>query len=162
MWYGKWTDSKTVLRAIFLRFRILKKIGKLKVVRRAHEATTRVEGAPYPLGAPPCLVGTSCALRTPFSCTILLLVGKNSLYNLPKVLTTVPRQYPLFLFWAVFCRRFGARCHLRSPTKRAMYPTSLLTQTPMGRHLLVVELQMMMTRLILGGKYASQLQYEKA
>ncbi len=46
-------------------------------------------------------MGTSCALRTPFSCTILLLVGKNSLYNLPKVLTTVSRKYPLFSFRAV-------------------------------------------------------------
>ena len=63
---------------------------------------TRVEGAPYPLGAPPYLVSTSCALRTPFSCTIRILVGKNSLYNLPKVLTTVSRKYPLFLFRAVF------------------------------------------------------------
>ena len=61
----------------------------------------RVEGAP-PTGRAPCLVGTSCALRTLFSCTILLLVGKNSLYNLMKVLTTVPRKYPLFLFQAVF------------------------------------------------------------
>ena len=32
---------------------------------------------------------------------ILLLVGKNSLYNLPKVLTTVSRKYPLFSFRAV-------------------------------------------------------------
>ena len=46
-------------------------------------------------------MSTSCALQTLFSCTILLLVGKNSLYNLPKVLTTVPRKYPLFLFRAV-------------------------------------------------------------
>ena len=45
---------------------------------------------------------TSCALWTPFSCTILLLVGKNSLYNLLKVLTTAPWQNPLFLFRAVF------------------------------------------------------------
>jgi hypothetical protein len=29
------------------------------------------------------------------------LVGKNSLYNLPKVLTTVPQQNPLVLFFAV-------------------------------------------------------------
>ena len=30
-----------------------------------------------------------------------MLVGKNSLYNLPKVLTPVSRKYPLFLFRAV-------------------------------------------------------------
>ena len=47
-------------------------------------------------------MATSCALRTLFSCTILLLVGKNSLYNLSKVLTTVSRKYPLFLFRAIF------------------------------------------------------------
>ena len=52
-------------------------------------------------GAPPCLVGTSCALQTPFSCSILLLVGKNSLYNLPKVLTTVSRKHVLSLFRVV-------------------------------------------------------------
>ena len=33
-------------------------------------------------GRAPCLVGTLCASRTPFSCMLLLLVGKNSLYNL--------------------------------------------------------------------------------
>ena len=56
----------------------------------------RVEGAPYPLERSPYLVGTSCALRTLFSCMLRILVGKNSLYNLPKVLTTVSRKYPLF------------------------------------------------------------------
>ena len=61
----------------------------------------RVEGAPYPPGRAPCIVGTSCALRTLFSCTILLLVGKNSLYNHLKVLTSIPREHPLFLFRAV-------------------------------------------------------------
>ena len=30
-----------------------------------------------------------------------ILVGKNTLYNLPKVLTTVSRKYPLFSFRAV-------------------------------------------------------------
>ena len=47
-------------------------------------------------------MGTLCALRTLFSCTILLLVGKNSLYNLPKVLTTVSRKNLLFSLRAVF------------------------------------------------------------
>ena len=46
-------------------------------------------------------MGTSCALRTPFSCTLCILVGKKSLYNLPKVLTLISRKYPLFLFRAV-------------------------------------------------------------
>ena len=32
---------------------------------------------------------------------ILLLVDKNSLYNLPKVLTTISCKYPLSLFRAV-------------------------------------------------------------
>ena len=36
--------------------------------------------------------------RTEDNCTILLLVGKNSLYNLPKVLTTVSRKYLPSLF----------------------------------------------------------------
>ena len=62
----------------------------------------RVEGAPCAPGHAPYLVGTSCALRTPFSCTLRILVGKNSLYNLPKVLTTVSRKNLLFLFRAVF------------------------------------------------------------
>ena len=63
-----------------------------------HEAGRRA----LPPGRAPCLVGTSCALRTLFSCTIRILVGKNSLYNLPKVLTTVPRQNPLLLLRAIF------------------------------------------------------------
>ena len=46
-------------------------------------------------------MGTSCASRTPFSCTLRILVGKNSLYILPKVLTTVSRKYLLFSFRAV-------------------------------------------------------------
>ena len=53
-------------------------------------------------GAPPYLVSTLCAFQTPFSCTIRILVGKNSLYILPKVLTPVSRKYSLFLFRAVF------------------------------------------------------------
>ena len=47
-------------------------------------------------------MGTSCALRTSFSCAILILFGKNLLFNLPKVLTTVSRKYLLSLFRAVF------------------------------------------------------------
>ena len=39
--------------------------------------------------------------REKFSCTIRILVGKNSLYNLPKVLTPVSRKYSLFLFRVV-------------------------------------------------------------
>ena len=46
-------------------------------------------------------MSTSCAFRTPFSCTIRILVGKNSLYILPKVLTPVSRNYPLFVFRVV-------------------------------------------------------------
>ena len=46
-------------------------------------------------------MGTSCALRTPFSCTIRILVGKNSLYILPTGLATISRKYPLFSFQAV-------------------------------------------------------------
>ena len=60
-----------------------------------------MEGAPYPPGRAPYLVGTSCALRTPFSYTTRILVGKNSLYNLLEVLTPVSRNYPLFVFRAV-------------------------------------------------------------
>ena len=56
---------------------------------------------PYPPGHAPYLVGTSCAFRTPFSYTLRILVGKNSLYNLPGVLTPVSRNYPLFVFRAV-------------------------------------------------------------
>ena len=61
-----------------------------------------MEGAPTLTGRAPYLVGTSCASRTLFSCTIPLLVGKKSLYNLPKVLTTVSCKYTLPLFRAVF------------------------------------------------------------
>ena len=60
-----------------------------------------MEGAPYPPGRTPYLVGTSCALRTPFSYTSCILVGKNSLYKLPGVLSPVSRNYPLFVFRAV-------------------------------------------------------------
>ena len=87
--------------AIFISFGIFKNFRKKEVVQKGHEAPTRVEGAPPLLGAPPCLVGTLCASRTPFSCTIRILVGKNSLYILPKVLTTVSRKYPLFSFRTV-------------------------------------------------------------
>ena len=87
--------------AIFISFGLLKNFRKKEVVREGHEASTRVEGAPTLTGHAPCLVDTSCALRTPFSYTILLLVGKNSLYILPKVLTTVSRKYPLFSFRVV-------------------------------------------------------------
>ena len=81
--------------AIFLRFGIFKKIGKVR------SSPGRTQGVHEGGGRAPCLVGKSCALRTPFSYMILLLVGKNSLYNLPEVLTTVPRKYPLFLFGVV-------------------------------------------------------------
>ena len=56
---------------------------------------------PYPPGRTPYLVGTSCAFRTLFSCTIHILVGKNSLYILPKALTPVSRKSPLFSFRAI-------------------------------------------------------------
>ena len=60
----------------------------------------REEGTPPVLRAP-YLVGTLCASRTPFSCMLHILVGKNSLYILPKVLTTVSRKYNLFSFQVV-------------------------------------------------------------
>ena len=41
--------------AILLRFGIFKKLGNLKVVRKRHEESTRVEGVPYPLGMSPTL-----------------------------------------------------------------------------------------------------------
>ena len=87
--------------AIFISFGILKNIRKEEVVREGHEASTRVEGVPTLTGRAPCLVDTSCASRTPISCMLRLLVGKNSLYILPKVLTTVSRKYPLFSFRVV-------------------------------------------------------------
>ena len=86
--------------AIFTSFGIFKNFRKKEVVRKGHEAPTRVEGTPL-LGTPPYLVGTSCASRTLFSCTLRILVGKNSLYKLPNVLTTVSGKYPLFSFRAV-------------------------------------------------------------
>ena len=85
--------------AIFISFGIFKNFRKKEVVRKGHEAPTRVEAPPT--GRAPCLVSTSCASRTPFSCTLRILVGKNSLYILPKVLTLVSRKYPLFSFRAV-------------------------------------------------------------
>ena len=88
----------------------------------------------------PCLVGTSCALRTPFSCTILLLVGKNSLYNLPKVLTPVSREYPLFLFRAVLLQ-IRATCHPRIWKEKAMWLITLQILRSMGMWSIVVGLQ---------------------
>ena len=88
--------------AISLHFGTFKNLWKQEVIREGHEASTRVEGAPTLTGHAPCLMGTSCTSRTLFSCTLLLLVGKNSLYNLPKGLTTVSRKNLLFLFRAVF------------------------------------------------------------
>ena len=101
MWYGKQTDSKTSLMAIFLRFGIFKNFRKQKVIREGHEASTRVEGAPTLTWRAPCLMDTSCVPRTPFSCTLRILVGKNSLYNLPKVLTTVSCKNIMSLFRAI-------------------------------------------------------------
>ena len=91
----------------------------------SNEEATRQEGAPYPLGAPPYLVGTSGALRTLFSCTIRILVGKNSLYNLPKVLTCVSRKYPLFLFRAIFCQGCQGQASCRLPPPPTMRATML-------------------------------------
>jgi len=108
MWYGKKTDSKTTPMAIFISFGIFKNFGNQDVIRERHEASTRVEGAPTLPGRAPCLLATSCASQPPFSCTLRILVGKNSLYNLPKVLITVSRKYPLFSFRAVFCYRSRA------------------------------------------------------
>ena len=87
--------------AISLHFGTFKNLWKQEVIQEGHEASTRVEGAPYPPGRAPYLVGTSCALRIPFSYTLRILVGKNSLYNLPEVLTPVSRKNPLFVFRAV-------------------------------------------------------------
>ena len=66
-------------------------------------------------GAPPRLVATSCAFRTPFSCRILVLVSKNSLYNLPRVLTPVSCNYPLFVFRAVFLTDPGRHVVFKCP-----------------------------------------------
>ena len=87
--------------AIFISIGIFKNFRKKEEVRKGHKDSTRAEGAPTLTGRASCLVGTSCALRTPFSCAILLSVGKNSLYNLSKVLTPVSCNYPLFVFRAV-------------------------------------------------------------
>ena len=80
----------------------------------------RVEGAPYPPGRAPYLVGTSCAFWTPFSCTIRILVGKNSLYILPKVLTPVSRKYPLFSF-RVVSLQIRSTCLPRIRKEKAMW-----------------------------------------
>ena len=61
----------------------------------------RVEGAPYPLGMPPLPRGHLVCPPDSVFLHDTLLVGKNSLYNLLKVLTTVPRKYPLSLFRVV-------------------------------------------------------------
>ena len=96
--------------AIFLRFGIFRKIENKKQSGK----DTRVEGAPYPPGRAPSLVGTLCALWTPFSCTILLLVGKKSLYNLPKVLTTVSHKYLMFFFELFSAKVVKAKHHVVS------------------------------------------------
>ena len=72
----------------------------LKILGTKNTAGGQAPGHEGP-GRAPCLVGTLCASRTPFSCMLRILVGKNSLYILPKVLTTVSRKYPLFSFRAV-------------------------------------------------------------
>ena len=81
-------------------------------------------GAPYPSGRAPYLVSTSCAFRTPFSCTICILVGKKSLYNLPKVLTPVSCKYLLSLFRAVLLQ-IRATCHPRIRKEKAMWMITL-------------------------------------
>ena len=53
MWYGKQTDSKTILMAIFISFGIFKNFRKKEVVREGHKASTRVEGAPRGGGRAP-------------------------------------------------------------------------------------------------------------
>ena len=88
-----------------------------------------MEGVAYPPGRAPYLVGTSCALRTPFSCAILLLVGKNSLYNLPKVLTTVSCKYILSLFRAVFLTYLDRHGVFKCPQCNAPRPLRQLSSS---------------------------------
>ena len=88
-----------------------------------------MEGAPYPWACP-LPYGHLVCPRTPFSCTLRMLVGKNSLYKLPKVLTTVSRKYPLFSFRAVFCCRSRALWHLQAPPRTSF---SRGLSTPISR-----------------------------
>ena len=89
------------------------------------------EGGGRPPGRAPCLVVTSCALRTPFSCTVLLLVGKNPLYNLSKVLTT--DTSPTYLYFLIVpCYYIICFRCLMGFTKHfyIIFGTNLLTQGP--------------------------------
>ena len=99
-------------------------------------ASTRVEGASYPTGHATCLVGTSCALRTPFSCMILIFVGKNSLYNLPKILTTVSRKI-FCLCFELFLPQIRAICRPRIRKEKAMWLITLQTLRSMGTWIIV-------------------------
>ena len=74
-------------------------------------------------------MGTVCALWTPSSCTILLLVGKNSLYNLPKVLTTVSCKYILSLFRAVFLTYLDRHGVFKCPQCNAPRPLRQLSSS---------------------------------
>ena len=100
----------------------------------------RVEGTPYPLGAPPYLVGTSCALRTPFSYTTRILVSKNSLYNPPGVLTPVSRKYLLSLFRVVLLQ-IRATCHPRIRKEKATWLITLQILRSMGMWSIAVGLR---------------------
>ena len=82
-------------------FSVLEYLEKQKKKKQSEKDTRPPRGwraRPTLLGAPPYLVSTSCAFRTPFSCTLRILVGKNSLYNLLGVLTPVSRKNLSFLF----------------------------------------------------------------
>ena len=107
--------------AIFISFGIFKNFRKKEVVRKGHEASTRVEGAPTLPGRAPCLVATSYASQTLFSCTLRILVGKNSLYILLKVLTTVSRKYPLFLFRSISVSDLRAICRPKIQKGKVMW-----------------------------------------
>ena len=83
--------------------------------------------APPPLGRAPLPRGHLVYPPTPFSCMILILVSKNSLYNLPKVLTTVPRKNPLFSFRAIFLT--DLEHHDVSKTRREIAMQLIISQT---------------------------------
>ena len=93
--------------AIFISFGLFKNFRKKELVRKGHEGPTRVVGAPYPSRRGPLPREHLVCLLDSVSCTICILVGKKSLYNLPKVLTPVSRKSPLFLFRAIFLTDLG-------------------------------------------------------
>ena len=91
----------------------------------------RVKGAPYPPRRVPSLVGTSCALETPFSCMILLLVSKNSLYNLLYHANILCFCFELFL------PQIRTICHLGIRREKAMWLITLQTLRSTGTWIIV-------------------------